>query len=211
MVVNMLDSSVIRVLSALLMVAYVGVFVLGGLFIRRRRQDLGSVKASKPIGFLLNQVWILVSSFLPLILLLLGATVPDWVYGTPLNLSFNGAEFLQVASVPLALSGIVLIVWSGLSLGQYMRSHIEVMEKHELVTRGPYSRIRHPLYTGGMMTNLGIALLSLHIVLVIGFLAQVAMAYKRAVLEEELLASEEGFGQRYRDYMLRTGRFLPKP
>jgi protein-S-isoprenylcysteine O-methyltransferase Ste14 len=34
--------------------------------------------------------------------------------------------------------------------------------------------------------------------------------YRRTVLEEELLASEEGFGQAYRDYMQKTGRFLPK-
>jgi protein-S-isoprenylcysteine O-methyltransferase Ste14 len=34
--------------------------------------------------------------------------------------------------------------------------------------------------------------------------------YRRTVLEEELLASEDGFGQAYRDYMLKTGRFLPK-
>jgi protein-S-isoprenylcysteine O-methyltransferase Ste14 len=33
---------------------------------------------------------------------------------------------------------------------------------------------------------------------------------KKAVLEEELLASEEEFGQAYHDYVLKTRRFLPK-
>ncbi len=207
--INMLDSSVIRVLSALFTVFGVGITVLFFGLLIRKQQDLGSVKVSKPTGFVLRRVWLLLG-FLPLIFYLLGATVLDWVYGTSLNLSFNGAEFLQVASVPIGLSGAVLFLWSGRALGQYMRSEIVVRERHELVTGGPYSRIRHPTYTSRLMMELGTALLFLHIVLVIGFLASVAMAHKRAVLEEELLASEEGFGQRYGDYMLRTGRFLPR-
>jgi len=130
--------------------------------------------------------------------------------GAPLNLSFAGAEFLQVVSVPLFLSSIVLNGMAYQALRQLMRPHIEVMEKHELVTRGPYSRIRHPTYTGIVLMFLASTLLFLHIVLVIGFLAVLGIAYKKAVLEEELLSSEKGFGQEYRDYMSRTGRFLPR-
>jgi protein-S-isoprenylcysteine O-methyltransferase Ste14 len=91
--------------------------------------------------------------------------------------------------VPLFLIGAILTGWSDWALGQLMRPHIEVMEKHELVTRGPYSRIRHPTYTGVVMMALASALLFLHAVLVVGFLACVGIAYKKAVLEEELLAS----------------------
>lgn len=136
--------------------------------------------------------------------------MPDWGYGTVLNLSFNGAEYLQIASVPLFLSGAILTGWSEWAIGQFTRSRVEVIEKHELVTRGPYSRIRHPTCTGIMVSALALALLFLHVVLVIGFLVILGIAHKKAVLEEKLLASEDGFGQAYRDYMLKTGRFLPK-
>ncbi len=205
----MLDSSVIRVLSTLWAIVGVGIIVLFfGIFVRKR-QDLGSVKASEPTGIVLRGVWLLLG-FLPLIFYLLGAAMPGWVYETPLNFSFNGAEVLQVASVPIGLSGAVLFLWSGRALGQFMRSEIVVREKHELVTHGPYSSIRHPTYTGRLMMELGTALLFLNIVQVIGFLASVAMAYKRSVLEEKLLTSEDGFGQGYRDYKLKTGRFLPR-
>jgi protein-S-isoprenylcysteine O-methyltransferase Ste14 len=84
------------------------------------------------------------------------------------------------------------------------------MERHELVTRGPYSRIRHPTYTGAMLSALSLALLFLHAVPVMGFLACFGIAYKKAVLEEELLSSEKGFGEDYKNYMLKTGRFLPR-
>jgi protein-S-isoprenylcysteine O-methyltransferase Ste14 len=207
--VNMLDTSVIRVLSILLAVGTFSRFGILAFFTRKRR-DLGSVRASKPTGLVLYPVWLFLDFLLPLIFYLLGATLTGLVYGTPLNLSFAGAEFLQVASVPLFLSSIVLNGMAYQALRQLMRPHIEVMEKHELVTRGPYSRIRHPTYTGILLMFLACTLLFLNIVLVVGFLAILGIAYKKTVLEEELLSSEEGFGQTYRDYMLKTGRFLPK-
>jgi len=205
----MLDISVIRVLSILFVVGIVSRFGMLALFTRKRR-DLGSVKASKPTGFVLYQVWLFLDFLLPLIFCLLGATVPGWVYGTPLNLSFLGAAFLQVVSVPLFLSGVVLVGTAYRVIGQLNRPHIEVMNKHELVTSGPYSHVRHPVYTGILLMVLASTLLFLHTVLVVGFLAIVGIAYRKTVLEEELLASEDGFGRDYRDYMLKTGRFLPR-
>jgi protein-S-isoprenylcysteine O-methyltransferase Ste14 len=171
---------------------------------------LGSVKSSKPTGSVLYQGWLFLDFLLPLIFYLLGATVPSLVYGTPLNLSFTGAEFLQVVSVPLFLVSIVLYGMAYQALRQLMRPHIEVLEKHELVTKGPYSRIRHPTYTAIILMFLAGTLLFLHIILFVGFLAILGMAYRKAVLEEELLSSEKGFGQQYRDYMMKTGRFLPR-
>ena len=205
----MLDVWVVRVLSILLAVGTFSRFGILALF-GRKRQDLGSVRASKPTGFVLYDGWLFLDFLLPLIFYLLGATVPSLVYGTPLNLSFTGAEFLQVVSVPLFLVSIVLYGMAYQALRQLMRPHIEVMEKHELVTRGPYSRIRHPTYTGIILMFLACTLLFLNIILIVSFLAILGMAYRKAVLEEELLSSEKGFGQQYRDYMMKTGRFLPK-
>jgi protein-S-isoprenylcysteine O-methyltransferase Ste14 len=205
----MLDISVIQILSILLLVGTIGHVGMLALF-TRKREDLGSVKASKPTGFILHEVWLFLDFLLPLIFYLFGAVVPGWVYGTILNLSFNNAEFLQVLSVPLFLSGLVLLGWSERALGQLMRPRIEVMEKHELVTGGVYSRIRHPTYTGMLMMAAAGTLLFLHAVLVVGFLAILGIAYEKAVLEEELLSSEKGFGKDYKNYMLKTGRFLPR-
>ena len=200
---------VVRLLSILLEIGTLGsVAVL--FYFTWEREDLGSVKASKPTSFALYQLWLFLVLVLPTIFYLVGAVMPDWVYGTFLNVSFYGAEYLQIASIPIFVAGTILAGWSEWAIGQFMRPHTEVMEKHQLVTRGPYSRIRHPTYTGAMLTALGSALLFLHAVPIIAFLACFGIAYKKAVQEEQLLASEEGFGQAYRDYMLKTGRFLPK-
>jgi protein-S-isoprenylcysteine O-methyltransferase Ste14 len=206
----MLDVSVVRILSILLAV---GTFCRLGMLVlfSRKRQDLGSVKASKPTGFVLHQVWLFLDILLPLIFYLLGATVPSWIYGMPLNLSFPGAEFLQVVSVLLFLSGVVLVGAAYQAIGQLLgRGGIEVMEKHKLITRGPYSRIRHPILTGILLMVLACTILFLHIVLIVAFCVCIAIAYRKAVLEEELLSSEDGFGQAYRDYVFKTGRFLPR-
>jgi protein-S-isoprenylcysteine O-methyltransferase Ste14 len=205
----MFDIEVVRVLSILLEVGTIGgIAVL--LFFTWEREDLGRVKTSKPTGLVLYQGWLFLVTILPPIFCLFGAVMPSWVYGTFLNFSFNGAEYLQIASVPIFLTGAILAGWSEWAIGQFMRPHTEVMEKQELVTRGPYSRIRHPTYTGAILMALALALLFLHAVPIIGFLACFGIAYKKAVLEEELLASKDGFGQAYRDYMSKTGRFLPR-
>lgn len=204
----MLDVVVIRVLSILFTVSSIGGWI-ASMVLARKRKDLGSVKTSKPTGYILTQGLDLIQLVL-MVVYLLGAAVPDWVYGTILNVSFGGAEYLQVASVLFFLLGAFVFLWSAWTLGQLMRPHILVMEKQELVTKGPYSRVRHPAYTGFMLLALAPAILYLNLVLVLPFFICVGIAYKRAILEEELLASEDGFGQAYRDYMLKTGRFLPK-
>jgi protein-S-isoprenylcysteine O-methyltransferase Ste14 len=205
----MLDIAVIRLFSILLVFGTICRFGLLALF-TRRSVDLGSVKVSKPTGFVLHQVWLFLDLPLPLIFFLLGATVPGWVYETPLNFSFSAAELLQVGSVFLFFVGMVIVGMTYRVLGPLTRPHIEVMSKQELLTRGPFSRVRHPTDTGILLMVLAAALLFLHIVLIVGFLALLGIAYKKAVLEEKLLSSEKGFGQEYRNYMLKTGRFLPR-
>jgi protein-S-isoprenylcysteine O-methyltransferase Ste14 len=115
-----------------------------------------------------------------------------------------------VASVPIVLFGVVLSIWSSKTLGQQASDKVEVREKHNLINTGPYSHVRHPVYTARMIIDCGVLLLFFNILQFISLLAWIGVAHKKAVLEEELLASEDGFGKDYSDYMLRTGRFLSK-
>jgi protein-S-isoprenylcysteine O-methyltransferase Ste14 len=205
----MLGVSVIWVLSASLAVVLIARFLLSLIFARLTGESLGSVRASKPIGVVVDFLCVFLN-FVPVIFCLLGAVVPGWVYGTFLNFSFSGAEFLQVASVPVVLFGVVLAVWSSKALGQQASDKVEVREKHNLITRGPYSRVRHPGYSARMIIDWGVFFLFFNGLQFICLLAWIGVAYRKAVLEEELLSSERGFGQEYKDYVLKTGRFLPK-
>ena len=204
----MLDFFEIQVVSAFLAVVLIVRFLWSLLFARFIGEDLGSVRASKHIGFAIAFLCVFLN-FVPIIFCLLGAIVPSWVYGTFLNFSFNGGEFLQVASVPIILFGTVLAAWSSKALGQQASDAPIIREKHNLITAGPYSRIRHPGYTARMIIDWGVFLLFFNVLQFICLLAWIGVAYRKAVLEEELLASEQTFGKDYSDYMKRTGRFLP--
>jgi len=206
----MLAIEAIRALSIVFIVGLIIAFFMLG-FSSRKRRDLGSAKASNQSDFvLLYHVWHVLIFPFPLVFYLVGVIMPSWVYGTILNLSFQGGEYLQVFSLPLLLISVTLCAWSARALGQFMDTHIQVLQKHELVTRGPYSRIRHPAYTSAIIIALASTLLFFNLIMFLAFVAIFAIAYKRAVLEENLLASEDGFGQDYREYMKKTGRFLPR-
>src|SRR5438128_12668848 len=98
----MLDTSVIRILSGLLaIILFVSYILFFGVF-TRKKEDPGSVRASKPTGFILMNVWLFLGS-LPIIFYVLGAAVPGLDYGTPLNLSFYDADFLQLVFVFVVL------------------------------------------------------------------------------------------------------------
>lgn len=77
-----------------------------------------------------------------------------------------------------------------------------------LVTSGPYRHVRHPLYTSGMLSLPGFALLTgSWPVAVGGFLALLTLAV-RTRREERLLV--ERFGDAYRSYAARTPPYLPR-
>ncbi len=205
----MLGIEAIRVLSISFAVILIVRFFLSLLFARFVGEGLGSVRASRPTGFVMDFLCVFLN-FVPIIFCLLGAITPIWVYGTFLNLSFSGAEFIQVASVPVISFGTVLAAWSSKALGQQASDSPIVREKHNLIITGPYSRIRHPGYTARMIIDWGVFLLFFNALQFIGLLVWIGLAHRKATLEEELLSSEKGFGQEYKDYMLRTRRFFPR-
>jgi protein-S-isoprenylcysteine O-methyltransferase Ste14 len=81
----------------------------------------------------------------------------------------------------------------------------------EIVTWGAYARIRHPFYTSYLLAFAAG-------VLVVPHWASIALCAFAAVIlnytaarEERRLSQEAGqFGERYRDYMRCTGRFVPR-
>ena len=77
-----------------------------------------------------------------------------------------------------------------------------------IVTSGIYSKIRHPQYLGGILSHIGISLILLNYYSLISTPLIFLLLYLMAVAEEKYLI--EKFGKQYREYMLKTPRFLPK-
>ncbi len=110
----------------------------------------------------------------------------------------------------IAALGIVppLLGWAQRSLGRNVTTTVVIRENHELVTDGPYRFVRHPLYTLGLLLYGSLALLSGSWFLGAILVAAFGVLLLRLPKEEAMLV--ERFGDRYRDYMQSTPRFLPR-
>lgn len=75
------------------------------------------------------------------------------------------------------------------------------------MTTGPYARVRHPLYTAMFGVGIAFALVTANWVFVL--LAVAAIGVVARVPREEQMMIEE-FGEEYKAYMQKTGRFFPK-
>jgi protein-S-isoprenylcysteine O-methyltransferase Ste14 len=142
------------------------------------------------------------------------------VVGIILIFQLLGASFFQVqaASVVLFTLQIVgfLFIVIGVSVAISARKTLgtnwahafeyQIKQKQELVTNGVYKYIRHPIYTGLMLSLIGGELLA-QSYLVFGMIILVIGGYNQAKSEEKLLVAH--FGDAYKKYMKRSKMFLP--
>jgi protein-S-isoprenylcysteine O-methyltransferase Ste14 len=117
-------------------------------------------------------------------------------------------ESLRWLGVGIGLVGVGLCYWVFSSIGQGISTTVAIRKQAKLITSGPYRWVRHPLYIVGLVTfgSIGIIAANWFIagLVVLAFILLVIRTYSE---EEHLIAN---FGDEYRDYMKRTGRFLPK-
>jgi protein-S-isoprenylcysteine O-methyltransferase Ste14 len=100
-----------------------------------------------------------------------------------------------------------LLWWTLASLGPNLTDTVVTRERHTLVTRGPYRWVRHPFYDCAALLILGISLTAANwFMLFCGTLTLALLVIRTRTEEANLVAR---FGDGYRDYMERTGRFFP--
>ena len=115
---------------------------------------------------------------------------------------------LLAAGVAAMWAGMAFRLWSILTLGAFFRTTVIVQDEHRLVERGPYARLRHPSYAGGMLTLLGLGLALGNWVSLLLLTVPPALAYRRRIaVEEQALAAR--FGQAYGEYERRTWAVVP--
>ena len=110
--------------------------------------------------------------------------------------------------IALVVAGIAVRTTAIWTLRRFFTVQVTIQDGHELVDGGIYGVVRHPSYTGALVSfvGLGFALgswLSLAIILA-GALA--GFAYRIRVEEAALT---DHFGDRYRTYAARTKRLIP--
>lgn len=146
----------------------------------------------------------------PLLGIVFYGAVIDWLLpGVRLSVaSLDLPPTLRWLGVGLALLAAGLLAWSFESLGTSYRGGVGLWEDHELVTRGPYRWVRHPIYLGFVVVMVGVSLLSANwLAGVSGIILTLCIPILRLPVEEAEL--EERFGDRWRSYRARTGGFFP--
>jgi protein-S-isoprenylcysteine O-methyltransferase Ste14 len=112
--------------------------------------------------------------------------------------------------------GVILLVlylglfsWSHIALGRHWSGILEIHKDHELVKSGPYRLVRHPMYSTFFLWSFGIAVLSSNwLIFLVYTVAVIFMYLCRVSSEEEMMV--EKFGDAYKEYMIQTGRLLPR-
>jgi protein-S-isoprenylcysteine O-methyltransferase Ste14 len=138
--------------------------------------------------------------------LLVGVLLASKVPATAIS---SASVFLFWLGILLMYAGIALRLYAIIVLGAFFTTMVAVAAEQTVIEAGPYRLIRHPSYTGFLITLLGFGLsltnnwLSL---LVMMGCALLGFSY-RIHVEERVL--QEHLGQRYQEYMRRTKRLIP--
>ena len=149
---------------------------------------------------------------------------------TLLFLLFSGTVVIPIiyaATNWLDFANYTLPVWAGwlgvviaaVALFVFWRAHadlglnwsptLEIREKHELITRGIYGVIRHPMYASQWLLVIAQPLLLQNwIAGFLNLLVFIVFYLLRVKAEEQLML--EQFGESYRAYMQRVGGVFPK-
>ncbi len=108
----------------------------------------------------------------------------------------------------MMLAGLFIRAYSVWTLGRFFTLQVRADARQELVRSGPYRCVRHPAYTGSILTLLGIALaFRSPLGLAVTVLLCAAVYGYRIRVEEK--AMEERFGEAYREYCGETWRLIP--
>ena len=116
--------------------------------------------------------------------------------------------WLRWVGVALGVIAGVLLVWTLVNLGKNLTDTVVTRRAHTLVTSGPYRWVRHPFYDAVLLLMFANGLTAANWFILAGGVLVFALMVLRTRREEERLLAR--FGDPYREYVARTGRFLPR-
>ncbi len=124
----------------------------------------------------------------------------------PRDTSWVTGDLSRTIGSLLFFAGVGLGLWSAVYLGRGLTPSPLPNGSTELVVKGPYGIVRHPMYTAVMLLSIGISFKSGSIGVVLATIGLIALFTVKARWEEaQLSLAFPG----YRRYMEEKGRFVP--
>lgn len=195
-----MNENIFRISAAVILLSAI---TISGYFRRKADKESGEKVSTKDEGkpiFLALRLGGLLLWFSPLIY----AIAPAWMAWSKMGLP----DWVRWIGVGIGLATLGLIYWMFRSIGTGITPTVATRREHRLSTSGPYRWIRHPLYTFGTLAFLSLGLIAdSWFITLLAILAFILLATRTPNEEAHLV---EKFGDEYREYMKRTGRYLPK-
>lgn len=160
-----------------------------------------------------NRATVLAAQFgLVVVGLVMAVVLMIWLWvPLPLPLPAALALSLEVAGLALFVAGAAVVVWARRTLGRMWglstSRQVKLLPDHQLVTAGPYRLVRHPMYFGWWAAVLGLLLIYHTWILVLLLAMSLAVFYRRARLEETVLAGR--FGAEWQRYASQARFLIP--
>jgi protein-S-isoprenylcysteine O-methyltransferase Ste14 len=107
----------------------------------------------------------------------------------------------------MTLAGMMFCIWARLVLGSNWSGRVTIKENHELVRRGPYRIVRHPIYTGILLGLLGTAIVYGATRCFIGIPACGFAFWLKSQTEEQFMVQH--FGEQYAEYRQEVRALIP--
>ena len=117
-------------------------------------------------------------------------------------------ERLAITGIAIIIIGIIIRLIAIKQLGRFFTVDVTIRKDHQLMQSGFYKYLRHPSYTGSLLSFFGFGLsLNNWLSFFVVFLPVLFAFIHRINIEEKVLT--EQFGKQYLDYIRKTKRLIP--
>jgi protein-S-isoprenylcysteine O-methyltransferase Ste14 len=195
-----MNENIFRILAALVLFTAMGI----SSYFRRKADKVSGEKISRKADGTAMMTMIKIGGLILWLTPLVYLLNPAWMAWAKVGLP----EWVRWLGVGLGILCVLGIYWLFSSIGSGITPTSATRNQHQLVTSGPYRWVRHPLYTVGSSLFISFGMMADNwFIAALGILTFILMASRTPKEEANLI---DKFGNDYREYMKRTGRYFPK-
>lgn len=196
-----MNENIFRILAALILFTGVGI----STYHRRKADRETGEKVSRKTDGIPMMTVIRIGGLILWLSPIVFLVNPGWMTWSKLGFP----DWVRWLGVGIGVLCVIGIYWLFSNIGSGITPVSATRKEHKLSTSGPYRWVRHPLYTIGSSFYISFGMMADNwFIMAMGILTFIVMAIRTPKEEANLIAK---FGDEYREYMQRTGRFFPKP